>query len=88
MKILKFESDNCPACDQIDSRVKRVCGTLNLEIEKIDVRSEEGMDRAQKLKVWGIPTLLLVRENDDVIANIRNVGSDDELYQDIVENLI
>lgn len=88
MKILKFESDNCPACEQIESRVKRVCDTLNIEVEKIDVRSETGMDRAQKLKVWGIPTLLLVRENDEVIANIRNVCSDDELYHDIVENLI
>ena len=88
MKILKFESNNCPACEQIDAMVERVCKTLNLEVEKIDVRSESGMDRAQKLKVWGIPTLLLVRENDEVIANIRNVCSDDELYQDIVENLI
>lgn len=88
MKFIKFIGNNCPACDRAEPILERVLPKFNIDIEKISIETEEGIDIAQKYRVMGLPTLILVDDSDEVIANIRHMFDDDDLFEEISESFI
>lgn len=60
MKIIKFCSDTCEACEVLDSNLKKA----GIEYESVDINSEEDDILIETYKIHAIPTL--IKENNGV----------------------
>lgn len=64
MKLLKFKASWCGPCKVLAQTMDKI--SFPYEVETIDI--EEDMPIAQKYGVRGVPMLVLIDDNEEVIA--------------------
>ena len=70
MKVLKFYADWCGPCKALSQVFKNAGDKITVTIE--DVNIDENLFMAQNFKVRGVPTLVVVDDNENEIR--RKVG--------------
>ena len=75
MKVLKIYSETCGPCKVLEKNLQ----AAGISHENVDVDSEQGEELVSKYKVRGIPTLLLVNDEDHVINRYTGVMNVEEL---------
>ena len=77
MRILKFEAPWCTKCDQMTQVLKQV--QHNYHVEHIDV--DNNRDAAMMYGIRGIPHMVILDENDNIIKRIGGVMSKQQLQE-------
>lgn len=77
MRILKFEASWCQPCKQLD----KILGTMKLPypIEKIDI--DENRDVAIEYGIRGVPHMILLDENNNIVKRIGGVLTKEQLTE-------
>lgn len=63
MKVLKFFSPHCGPCKVMEQNLKEA----NIEYESINVEEDAGDVLADKYDVKGLPTIIVLNEDDAII---------------------
>ena len=80
MKILKFYTTYCSQCKQ---QTKLLEGFTEAEIISLDC--DENEDLVEKYEVRGLPTLVIINENDEVISKFVGMTKP-EVLKDAINN--
>lgn len=75
MKLLKFYLKSCGPCKVLDNNLQMT----GLPYESIDVESEEGAALSRQYEVRGIPTLILLNDNGEVVKRQVGIMFDNEI---------
>ena len=79
MKILKFKASWCNPCKTLTKMMENV--ELPFEVTELDI--EEDMQEAIKFSVRGVPTMLLVDDNDTVVKSFVGLPKNQQELMDI-----
>lgn len=71
MKLLKFSASWCGPCKMLSMTIAGIKNEISYPIEEIDI--DENNDMAQKFSIRGVPTLVLVDNNNKEVK--RKVGA-------------
>ena len=80
MKILKFYTTYCSQCKQ---QTKLLEGFTEAEVISVDC--DENEDLVEKYEVRGLPTLVIINENDEVISKFVGMTKP-EVLKDAINN--
>lgn len=80
MKILKFFTTYCSQCKQ---QTKLLEGFTEAEVISVDC--DENEDLVDKYEVRGLPTLVIINENDEVISKFVGMTKP-EVLKDAINN--
>ena len=84
MKLLKFYADWCNPCKQQTIILKDNAETLNnLPIEAINIEDEENQEIVEKHGVRGLPTLVLLDKEDNVLARFSGLTTADKIIEEL-----
>lgn len=79
MKILKFHSDSCCACQSLCKKVDEIIKKHpDIELEEVDCTchvqgvSVEASKRMQETDIWTLPTLVLYKDGKEVDRVVGN----------------
>lgn len=81
MRVLKFYADWCGPCKMLDNVIQEA--KIDIPIEKINVDKEPEM--AMKYRVRGIPTMVILNDENEVIRTRSGLMKQEELKQFIGE---
>lgn len=70
MKVLKFYADGCAPCKTLTPILMKVAEEHGLEVEEINI--EQNTELAQKYKIFGVPTVLFIRDGEEVTRFMGN----------------
>lgn len=79
MKLIKFYSKTCVPCKAMSPIVEKTVQAHNLDLIEIDV--QEQPEKAAEYGVRGVPTVVLLGDNSEVIAKF--VGMNPNLSKEI-----
>lgn len=79
MKLLKFYTKNCCQC-KVQNKILEA---VKDEIEIIPVDCNESEDLVEKYNIKSLPTLVLIRDNGEVIAKYTGVTNPEVLTETI-----
>jgi thioredoxin 1 len=79
MKILKFEKENCPACQMVENFLQE----NNVQAEKVN--PFENPELAVKYKITSVPVTFLLDDNENVVDKI--VGFKPDKLEQMIEKL-
>ena len=77
MRILKFEAPWCTKCDQMTQVLEQV--QHNYHVEHINV--DDNREAAMMYGIRGIPHMVILDENDNIIKRIGGVMSKQQLQE-------
>ena len=63
-KIVKYGADYCAPCKIVDNVLKQL---KDIDVEYVDIMSEDGREKAQELGLRSIPVLHLVSDSGEII---------------------
>lgn len=79
MRLLKFEAPWCTKCKQVSAVLETI--TLPFPIEKIDI--DKDRDAAMYYGIRGIPHMILLDENDNIVKRIGGVLTKEQLIEEL-----
>jgi thioredoxin 1 len=79
MKILKFEKENCSACQMVENFLQE----NNVQAEKVN--PFENPELAVKYKITSVPVTFLLDDNENVVDKI--VGFKPDKLEQMIEKL-
>ncbi len=79
MKVLKFYADWCGPCKGLSQVIKNAGDKVTVPIE--DVNIDENLFMAQDFKVRGVPTMVIVDENENEVRRKVGMMNEEELLQ-------
>ncbi len=79
MKVLKFYADWCGPCKALSQVIKNAGDKVTVTIE--DVNIDENLFMAQDFKVRGVPTMVIVDENENEVRRKVGMMNEEELLQ-------
>jgi len=79
MRLLKFEAPWCTKCKQVSAVLETM--TLPFPIEKIDI--DKDRDTAMYYGIRGIPHIILLDENDNIVKRIGGVLTKEQLTEEL-----
>lgn len=82
VKILKFGADWCNACKQADRYLDRTEKDRSIEIERIDVDSNEEL--AIKFGIKSLPTFIVIKNKDTVVRTM--IGFDTKKLESFIKS--
>lgn len=85
MKIIKYGADYCSPCKVIEPILIEIEEELDIDIERVDIESSEGMIRAQDDNVRALPTILFKDKNDEILNTLVGVQSKEDIVN-IINN--
>ena len=77
MRILKFEAPWCTRCDQMTQILKQIDHKHHIEHINVD----ENRDAAMMYGIRGIPHMVMLDENDNVVKRIGGVLTKQQLEE-------
>ena len=72
IKILKFESDNCPQCKALSATLERISKENKIDIKNIDIEEDNNQDLIRKYNIRSIPTIIFLNEDKEYNRLIGN----------------
>lgn len=79
MKLLKFYADWCNPCKQLSRVLEGMEIPPSLTLQPIDVDSDEADELTEKFNVRGLPTLLVLNEQDEEVERLVGGTTAEEL---------
>lgn len=79
MKVLKFYADWCGPCKALSQVIKNAGDKVTANIE--DVNIDENLFMAQEFKVRGVPTMVVVDENENEIRRKVGMMNEEQLLE-------
>lgn len=79
MRLLKFEAPWCTKCKQVSAVLETM--TLPFPIDKIDI--DKDRDAAMYYGIRGIPHMILLDENDNIVKRIGGVLTKEQLIEEL-----
>lgn len=67
MKIVRFSSPTCQPCEQAGLVVDEVVRATNVSYEDLDVSIPENRQRARRLGVLGVPTVIVLNDDMEIL---------------------
>lgn len=77
-RILKFYSETCGPCRVMSKRLE---GLKNVKIQEIDINDEDNETLLDEWKIRTIPTVIVLAENGDFIAEFKGIVSIDRIQE-------
>lgn len=77
MKILKFQASWCNPCKQLSSVMEGM--EIPIPVGIIDI--DENRDAAVEYGVRGVPTMLLIDENENILKRVTGALSKDQVQE-------
>ena len=65
IKILKFESDNCPQCKALSATLERITKEYKTDIKSIDIEEDNNQNLIRKYNIRSIPTLIFLNKDQE-----------------------
>lgn len=79
MKVLKFQASWCQPCKMLSRVVEDAKDKINLPIEEIDI--DENMDTAKAFGIRGVPAMVIVNENNEVVRTKSGYMNEKDLLE-------
>lgn len=79
MKLLKFEAPWCTKCHQVTKMLDEL--SLPFPIEKVNI--DDNLEAAMEYGIRGIPHMILLDENNNIIKRIGGVLKKEQLQEEL-----
>lgn len=79
MKVLKFQASWCQPCKMLGRVIEDAKEQIKLPIEEVDI--DENMELAKKYNVRGVPMLVVVDDNDNVVRTKNGYMNEKDLLE-------
>lgn len=79
MKVLKFQASWCQPCKMLGRVIEDAKEQIKLPIEEVDI--DENMELAKKYNVRGVPMLVVVDDNDNVVRTKSGYMNEKDLLE-------
>jgi len=83
IKIIDFYADWCVPCKQYDDMLPRLTKEYGFELEKVNV--EFNKDIADQYEVSGLPTLVVVQDDEIILGTIVGAYPEKRLREKLAE---
>lgn len=81
-KILKFYSKTCGPCKVMSKNLE---GLEGVEIQDVDIADEDNESLLDEWKIRTVPTIIVLGENNEFIAELKGIVSIDKIKEVINE---
>lgn len=81
-KLLKFYSKTCGPCKVMSRNLEKLDNT-KVEIHEIDIAEEENNELVDKYKVRVVPTIIILSDNEDILAEFKGITSIEKIKETI-----
>ena len=77
MKILKFSATWCQPCQTLRTIIENAGDKITIPIEDIDI--DQNLDLARQYRIRGVPFLVLLDDNNNVVRDMYGVSGEEDL---------
>lgn len=77
--ILKFYSPTCGPCKALGENLKQLTDEVN--IVEVDTMDPKNVDMILKYNVRSVPTIIILDENEETVANLRGIVTIDRIKE-------
>lgn len=78
-RVLKFEADWCGPCKAIAVPLQQAAQEANINVESVDVESDEGQQVSRNYRINALPTLVLVDDEGIELNRMSGVRTRSQL---------
>lgn len=85
LKLIDFYASWCGQCRKLMPIIDEIANNYNIEIEKVNI--DDNMELAQQYNVSGLPCIIFVRDEDEIVDRINGMTTKGKII-DKIEKLV